>query len=187
MEIYHTLFNILTKENIDYTQYDIFLETGLYDANTLISLNTKGVSEYFTKIYSVEIVESFIKDCISNNSFLKEPKYNLINGDSAVEIKKIVEDNADKKFLIWLDGHYSAGFTGKSSLYGECPVLQELELLKKLKISPTIIIDDASFFQNSPPPPHDPKDWPSTNTICEKLKEINPSYNITTGSYILAK
>ena len=59
----------------------------------------------------------------------------------------------------------------------QCPVLYELEAIKKLNVKPIILIDDVRCITGA--------SWGQSllevnmNLIIEKLKEINPNYKFT--------
>jgi hypothetical protein len=69
-----------------------------------------------------------------------------------------------------LDGHYSGG----STAYGEtaCPLISELDAIKKHERKDHIIlIDDSRFFGTTP-------GYPAMEEVRKSLLLINPKYNI---------
>lgn len=161
--------NILEKNGLINEQFDIFVETGLYDGQTILSLHNYGFLKEVKNVYSIEIEEKYINDFLSKNEDLKY--INFVLGDSSVEIDSIIKKHINEKFLFWLDGHFSGGQTGISNVAGECPVLFELKQIKNNKLKPTIIIDDiscSSLYGN----------WPNIQDIVNEVLSINEDYKI---------
>lgn len=123
---------------------NVFLETGTYKAEM-----DKAVYNNFEYLSSVEI-QNFIYE--RNLEELKNyEKLHLYNGDSTVKIPIMLDDikehykNKRKKICFWLDGHYSAGDTGKGEK--DTPILEELRGIKEAQIGECVIlIDDARCF-----------------------------------------
>jgi hypothetical protein len=140
---FYSLFNKYKKD------CSIFFETGTHQGESVNDALTLG----FEKIISVEIVETYYKQCFE--MFKNNPKVNLFFGDSnelMPEMLKLV----DKKSLFFLDAHKD----GVTTLWGE------LELLKNHPIKThTIIVDDMhSWFLND------------LDAVKDSLLEINPNY-----------
>ena len=123
---------------------NVFVETGTYWGEM-----DKHVYKTFDYLASVEIQ----KDIYEKNliSFKDYDKLHLYNGDSTVQIPIMLKDikeaykNRDYKILFWLDGHYSAGDTGKGEK--DTPILEELRGIKESNIGECIIlVDDARCF-----------------------------------------
>lgn len=140
------LQKILKIHNIEMKNFDIFVETGLYDAKNFSSLFYNNFFSNIKKAYSVELNKQFVDDAYKNFPFLKNEKIEILHGDSGFMLEDIFKKNKDKKFIIWLDAHYSGGATSISTDFGECPLLKEIESIKFLEKKPTIIIDDLGCF-----------------------------------------
>ena len=98
---------------------------------------------------------------------------------------KMLEDikNIVVPITFWLDGHYSAGFTGYDN---ECayPVIKELEAIAQHDVKThTILIDDRRLLKH-----HDIKNISeidsdtigySESEILEHIMKINPNYKIS--------
>ncbi len=157
------LQKILDLHNIKISDYDLFIETGLYDGENISSLYSKGYLKNIDMAYSIELNVDFINKAYNNFPFLKESNVKLINADSGLALNDITRNNIDKKILFWLDAHYSGGNTSKSSKYGECPIISEMNSIKNLKIKPTIIIDDLGCFLHNTPFYYN--NWPKIEEI----------------------
>jgi len=71
--------------------------------------------------------------------------------------------------LWYLDSHWP-GLGPK--LGPECPLLDEIDILaKRLTIvNDVILIDNAGLFFHSPPPPHEPDQWPTIVEVATHLQ-----------------
>ena len=187
----------------------IFVETGTYKGGVAHQIieRTKKLDKCFDHYYTIELSEDICK-CASrrykyieeynfNPSFDKlhtdelDPNFNksqsyfddrltLINGDSAVELKNIL-DTLDEPACFWLDAHSGAQQYAKG--HQDVPLLTELDHIKNHHVKGHIIaIDDAHLFGK--------KQYDKTgNIVCDyshvtfdvvkqKILEIDPSYDV---------
>jgi len=136
------LLKIMDNESIknDYKlqDYKTFFETGTYEGETLLELES-----CFEKLISIEISEKLFYKNIFNTE-INANKIFLKLGDSSKLIKKILENNNDN-ILYWLDGHYSKGNnTGRGDK--DVPLLEELKYIQTRYKKDIIIIDDYRLF-----------------------------------------
>jgi hypothetical protein len=76
--------------------------------------------------------------------FSEHAHIEIIEGDSAKKLAEIIP-RIDGSALFWLDGHYSAGITGRGE--EDCPIWGELASINgKLPHPYVIIVDDARCF-----------------------------------------
>lgn len=162
------LKKILSKHNIDIKEYDIFIETGLYDGETFISMFNEGMFSSLEKAYSIELAEQFINSAYAKCPALRNSNSEILHGDSGLMLKEVLEKNKDKRILMWLDSHYSGGPTAISQEFGECPIEAEIDSISILGKKPTIIIDDLGAFQNGTP--YYLPGWPYLDSLIEKAK-----------------
>jgi hypothetical protein len=175
------LKSIIEKYNINMPSHDVFVETGLYHGKTLSALYSSGYFNNIDNVYSIEIQKHFVDKANSSFAFLKEEKFNVILGDSSVELEKIVYKHTDESVFFWLFAHYSRGDTGKSEKAGECPLLEELCFIKTLKKKPTIVVDDIRIFIEFPESlkiNHNQNDWPSIEQIKERINNLGFDFEI---------
>lgn len=160
---------ILGIHGIKTEEYDIFVETGLYDGRNISSMFSSGYFNSIEKAYSIELNSNYIDLAYSNFPQLRGSNVALLHGDSGILLENILEENNEKKIILWLDAHYSGAETSKSEKFGECPILSELKSIRKLKNKPMVIIDDFGCFL--PETPYYYEGWPSAEEIFTAAKE----------------
>ncbi len=116
-----------------------FIETGTYQGRMVHALR-----HIFKKIYSIEIDKTLYTAAVER--FKHYPYIKVIHGDSGVELRNILANN-NERFIFWLDGHYSAGITGKSDL--NTPIIKELKTIFNSGTKHIIAIDDARLFNGT--------------------------------------
>ncbi|MFY0652180.1 MAG: hypothetical protein JXQ96_09115 [Cyclobacteriaceae bacterium] len=152
------ILQMKTKFNIEE-----FIETGTYKGNTCI-----WATRHFDTVQTIEN-SKIIFDKYAD----KLGKYNNIKrhfGNSSELLKEVIDSNKTQVF--WLDAHWCGGDT-----YGdddECPLLEELDLLKNNTHENSIIlVDDARLFLSPPYLPHVSKNWPTIHDITDKLSSTH--------------
>lgn len=122
------------------SSFPIFVETGTYMGETL-----QVVEPLFERLYTIEIKEEFINNVKSR---YMGSKINFILGDSSIELEKLTKV-LDNNTVFFLDGHWSAGNTGKGAK--DCPLYEEVTgICNNFKHSGIIIIDDFRLFGAGP-------------------------------------
>lgn len=116
---------------------EIFVETGTFRGDTPWYFRAD-----FRKIYSIEVQPQLAE--LAAKRFSKQPHIEIIEGDSAKKLAGIIP-HIDGPVLFWLDGHYSAGITGRGE--NDCPIWGELAAINGNLAHPfVIIVDDARCF-----------------------------------------
>ena len=140
--------------------YDNFIETGTYQGGTISSM-----IPYFKNLYTIEIKREFYLLCKKK---YKKSKINFHLGDSSEVLKNILP-TINGKSIIFLDGHWSAGNTGKGNK--DCPLYEELENIVSFhKESCLIIVDDVRLFGMGPNKGNEVCNWEDINK--EKILQI---------------
>lgn len=143
----------------------IFVETG-----TEFGVMIEKVGQYFRKIYSIELDNGLYEQ--AKEKFRNEDKLTLINGDSGIEIKKILNE-VHEPTLFWLDAHGPGPMTVRN--HQHCPLQSELEeIVKHTCKKHVIIIDDARHF-----------DRYSISVIKSLALQGGYSFSIKSGLFIL--
>jgi len=118
-----------------------FVETGTYMGDTIWALR-----DTFNKLISIEVQPKLAN--YARIRFKNISKIEIVFGDSAVELKRVLGAVQDP-CLFWLDGHYSAGMTGRGAK--ECPIHEELASIAESGLCAfSIMIDDARCFGTDP-------------------------------------
>lgn len=164
----------LLKKNVDIKN---FIETG-----TFLGRTAYWASKYFDKVYTIEISEVFYKK--TSLKFGDIENINFILGDTREQLESIL-NQINSSALLWLDAHWSGGET-----YGEndeCPLLEEIGIINKSKLSHSIFIDDARLFLAPPIKPHKIEQWPDIKSVIDKLSEgIHERYIVIIEDVIIA-
>ena len=111
-----------------------FVETGTENGWMI-----KKIGDKFEQVYSVEINQNLYRQ--ARERFQDKTQIELLLGDSAVEIKKILLE-INEPALFWLDAHGSGEITSTNA-----PIIKELEAIFAHSIrGHNILIDDARHF-----------------------------------------
>jgi len=119
----------------------IFVETGTYMGET-----TKVASSLFEKVHTIEIAPHFYQRA---KTIFSTTNVTCHLGDSSIVLKDICP-TLDKPTCFWLDGHWSAGNTGKG--IKSVPLYEELEIIMNMCSQVCVIlIDDCRLFGKTDP------------------------------------
>lgn len=146
---------------------NVFVETGTFRGNT-----TQWASQHFSRVVTIEASLDFYRKAVER--FSSQENVTVLHGNSRDCLQNVV-DALDETAVFWLDAHWSGGET-----YGEtdeCPVLDEISLIKTCAIQNSIFIDDARLFLSPPPLPHDLVQWPDIGMM---IASLNPLQNYVT-------
>lgn len=143
--------------------FPCFVETGTFLGETIFSLEDK-----FDELHTVEIKKEFYenaKNRYNGNKII----FHL--GDSSYLLRDICV-NLKQNAIFFLDGHWSAGNTGKG--LKDCPLYEELScIINNFKYEGIIIIDDVRLFGLGPNKGTEICNWEdiNVNNILSIVKE----------------
>ena len=166
LKVYNISSNYMPfiNELLKYTN-NVFIETGTYKGETLDIVLHK-----YTEIHSIELSDTFYNNC--KNKYMNCPTIQLHKGNSKYDLYNIIE-HINTPITFWLDSHWSNVDNVGCDAETHCPILYELEQIKRHPINThTIMIDDIRLMDNE----HFKVTVPE---IEKKLYEINPSYILT--------
>ena len=116
---------------------EVFVETGTFRGDTPWCFRND-----YRRIFSIEVQPQLAK--LAAKRFFGHPHIEIVEGDSAKKLEEIIP-RIDGPVLFWLDGHYSAGITGRGE--NDCPIWGELASINEELDHPfVIIVDDARCF-----------------------------------------
>ena len=132
----HVVKQELINNYRDKYKLSVFIETGTYLGEMVYAQRNN-----FDLIYSVEIQPSLYE--AAQKRFKKYRHITLLNGDSG-EVLFNLMPTVKERALLWLDGHYSGGITGKSDVHS--PIMNELKAVFTNNKDHVLLIDDAHCF-----------------------------------------
>lgn len=138
-----------------------FVETGTYMGDSLWTFRDE-----FTSLQSIEVQPELAR--IAAGRFRTLGHIRIIPGDSAEQLARLVGPDMPAT-LFWLDGHYSAGITGKGKT--DCPIDMEIAALERATGRFSILIDDARLFGTDP-------SYPTAGEFKARLGRMFPAHEV---------
>jgi len=123
----------------------VFIETGAYRGDNIAEVLQ---SPEFREVHSIELSEKWKSHC--EERFQNENRVHLHLGDSAEVLERFLPTlDQNVPILIYLDAHYSGGETAGEDIDKGCPVLRELDILKKHRkdcVGDVYVVDDIRLM-----------------------------------------
>jgi hypothetical protein len=166
---FFTLIKGYTSEFFE--KYPVFIETGTYNGWT-----TFAMEPHFNEIHTIEIKQDIYE---KTKGEYNGDKINFYLGDSSVVLNDVCK-KVSQPSVFFLDGHWSAGDTGKGDK--DCPLYEELTvIIDNFKQDAIIIIDDFRLFGKGPSTNTEVCDWEniSKQGILDIVKDrLNCEYHL---------
>lgn len=152
---------------------DVFVETGTFEGDTINIVSNNDIFIPST-IISLELSDVFLHNC--KKRFINNSNIVIHKGNSKYDLYDKIKD-IPTKITFWLDSHWSGTPNVGCDPIKICPIIEELDQIKKHKlITHTIMIDDIRLMNNSS---NKFIGFPVTKEeILKKLFDINPNYTI---------
>lgn len=141
-----------------------FVETGTFHGNT-----AAWASQHFRRVITIERSESLHRRLTETPDRRENVTYLL--GDSRSRLAEILP-SLDGRALLWLDSHWCGGETAGAT--EECPLLEEIDVLRRSREDPFVLVDDARLFLKPPPPPHAAEQWPDIQGVLKAFDHTLP-------------
>ena len=115
---------------------EIYIETGTRTGTNLL----KAAMFPFRAIESIELNDYYFSLAVENCK--GDPRINLVHGDSAIELPKILK-KYDEPVMVFLDAHY---YDDPNLTKSRFPLWDELAALKERDYEDLIVVDDIRVF-----------------------------------------
>lgn len=140
-----------------------FVETGTFKGGT-----AAWASNHFEKVITIENSKNYFEEATSNYKDLQNIEF--LFGDSRAVLKNVITKILEPA-IFWLDAHWCS-----MDSYGandQCPIIEEINLIRSTGIKHCIFIDDARLFLSPPPLPNRTEQWPTIDQICISIQLKN--------------
>lgn len=147
---------------------NVFVETGTFRGDTV-----ELVKNLFGEVHTVELSTEYYE--AARARFAGLGHIDLVHGDSAAVLTDWAPRLRERSVLYFLDAHWCVAdaTVGESS---QCPLLSEIEAIRRLNADSLVIIDDARLFLAPPPAPHEISQWPSLNEVIGALQKLSDDH-----------
>jgi hypothetical protein len=162
-----------TENLFKYLSNNTFIETGTFQGDTLHNI-IENSNYKPNNIISLEISDIFFNKCIKRFEDISSVK--IYKANSKYDLYNIIKD-IDLPITFWLDSHWSGTPDVGCDNETTCPILEELEQIKRHTIKThTIMIDDIRLMNSSN---NKLSGFPvSLEQIISSIYEINSKYII---------
>lgn len=132
---------IVAEQLREFTYNPVFVETGTGNGLGVRAALDAG----FKQVCSIEFYAKRLERVKAK--FAGDKRVQIIEGDSGIILGSILKE-INKSITFWLDAHFSKGVDYPKPMTDTCPILKELEHIKKHHVKGhTILIDDVRCFR----------------------------------------
>jgi len=156
----------------------VLVETGTFKGDTVAAL-----LPHVERAITIEQSEALWRESAAR--FAGDARVQVILGDSAAELARIMPSIAGRPALFWLDAHWCVA-DHTSGEHSQCPLLAEIAAIGRLDESSVVLIDDARLFLAPPPEPHDVTQWPSFDQIVRALRRLSEGHEVMVVNDVIA-
>ena len=156
----------------------VLVETGTFKGDTVAAL-----LPHVERAITIEQSEALWRESAAR--FAGDARVQVILGDSAAELARIMPSIAGRPALFWLDAHWCVA-DHTSGEHSQCPLLAEIAAIGRLDESSVVLIDDARLFLAPPPEPHDVTQWPSFDQIVRALRRLSEGHEVMVVNDVVA-
>ncbi|MEQ9454307.1 MAG: hypothetical protein RLN76_06915 [Phycisphaeraceae bacterium] len=157
--------------------YRSFIETGTFQGDTAL-----WAGQRFDNVWTIEAQEA-----IYQAARKRWPDGNIhwTLGDTRSALPKVL-DQLDSDAIFWLDAHWSGGDTFGEAAQDECPLLDELAMIRSDARDHVILIEGARLFLSPPQRPHRIASWPTITQVIDALRTASNPYIVVHDDVIIA-
>jgi glycosyltransferase involved in cell wall biosynthesis len=157
---------------------EVLVETGTFKGDT-----AAAVQGSFDRIISIELSQELWAEAAKR--FADQPHVQILQGDSAEQLRTLSPELQSKNALYWLDAHWCVA-DGTAGELSQCPLLQELQAIDRLNNGSVVLIDDARLFLAPPLAPHEISQWPAFNEIVKALQGLSANHELMIVNDVIA-
>jgi glycosyltransferase involved in cell wall biosynthesis len=157
---------------------EVLVETGTFKGDTAAALQGS-----FDRIISIELSQELWAEAAKR--FADQPHVQILQGDSAEQLRTLSPELQSKNALYWLDAHWCVA-DGTAGELSQCPLLQELQAIDRLNDGSVVLIDDARLFLAPPLAPHEISQWPAFNEIVKALQGLSANHELMIVNDVIA-
>jgi GT2 family glycosyltransferase len=156
----------------------LFVESGTFRGESLAL-----VQPLFDQCISLELSQKYYDD--ARKRFAHASNVRLVHSDSSQALGQIRDTYDHQSTLFWLDAHWCATEAAAAGSLSQCPLLDELRAIGRLRADSVILIDDARLFLSPPPKPHEISAWPSLDEILLQLRQLSDLHSLVCFNDVL--
>ncbi len=159
MRIHSNMFGPLLSQIRRQRQFNFFVETGTLHGDT-----TELAAIAFDRVWSCDVDPKLIQK--ARNRLHAYTNVSL-SAEGSADFLRRIKPELTQPTVYWLDAHWCGGPKPAK----ECCLLEELEAIGTFHVygpydgTSILLIDDVELMESPPPPPHDPKQWPTMQDV----------------------